>query len=314
MFVKYLLVSTLAIAAVSTGFLIFKDSPSTPGYMGLGVSSKRAEQSPTLPTREPVQPPLEKSDDNAVQVDAGTDARHIRAAELRLFRARMRESVALYRRHERNASKQISPSDAVTLARFMRSCANVPSDYGEFAEWALDRYPHDRVLADEVFELCDGVETNLTHAARVVTDAAVLGSKSAKLAYVDFYLDAIDDSGLTREQAQIYVNELLADESPEFYVAALSMNALLNEDMPLEFYASINALLELARELDFDIRDFAFERGNASGDWSLLYESRELEDVLVNFERSASTDELQSARSRTKDLLAQVSGPDADDG
>ena len=83
---------------------------------------------------------------------------------------------------------------------------------------------------------------------------------------------------------------------------------------PLEFYASVNAMFEFAHELDFDIRDFAFDRANASGDWSFLYETEELENVLVNFERSASTDELESARSRTKDLLAQVSGPDADDG
>lgn len=307
---KYLSIAALLIACAISGFLLFTRSASMPSNMGLGVSSKRAEQSPTVPTREPVRPPLEKSDDNTVQVDAGTDARHIRAAELRLFRSRMRESTALYRRHERNASKQIGPSDAVTLARFMRSCAKVPSDYGEFAEWALSRYPHDRVLADELFELCDGVETNLTFAARVVADAAALGSRAAKLAYVDFYLDAIDDYRLNREQAQSYVNELLAEDSPEFSVLALSINALLNEDSPLEFYASVNALFEFAHELDFDIRDFAFDRANASGDWSFLYETEELENVLVNFERSATSAELQSTRSRTRDLLLQVTAPE----
>lgn len=83
---KYLSIAALLIACAISGFLLFTRSASMPSNMGLGVSSKRAEQSPTVPTREPVRPPLEKSDDNTVQVDAGTDARHIRAAELRLLR------------------------------------------------------------------------------------------------------------------------------------------------------------------------------------------------------------------------------------
>ena len=79
---------------------------------------------------------------------------------------------------------------------------------------------------------------------------------------------------------------------------------------PLEFYASVNAMFEFAHELDFDIRDFAFDRANASGDWSFLYETEELENVLVNFERSATSAELQSTRSRTRDLLLQVTAPE----